>query len=159
MNTETIEEAFEYTYKMPQNSKEAFRVFCALNLISVGAKKKLINNHRANGIIRPHVVKVVSYALEHPELNLIDSVYIDGNCSPNCIFIICMGVQFSYHNVPLNNEVIISFCSSEKNIPIPFDGIKKQPIAMEMFELAKELLSNESIDRAELIERVNRLKK
>ena len=159
MNSLIIERAFGLTLQLPHNSKEAFAMFCALNIISASAKEKMISNDYAYRIVKPRVIDVVKYALEHPELNLVESVFIDSSCNPNCIFIMCMGVQFSFHSVPLNCETIISFCSSEKNKPIPFDGIKKQPIAMEMFELAKELLSNESIDRAELIERVNRLKK
>lgn len=149
-----IEEAFEYTHGMPHNSLEAFRVFCALNVISVGAKKKLVDNHRANGILRPHVARVVTYALEHPELNLLDGVYIDANIKPNCVFIMCMGIQFSYHNIPLDNCTIISFCTSEKNRPIAFDGIKKQPIAEEMFELSKVILANNITDRKTIRERI-----
>lgn len=155
----TIEEAFEYTRGMPQNNLEAFRVFCALNVISVGAKKKLVDNHRANGILRPHVERVVTHALEHPEFGLLDSVYIDTSIKPNCVFIICMGIQFSYHNIPLDNDTIVSFCNSEKNIPIAFDGIKKQPIAEEMFELAKDILANNISDRAFIKERVDFLSK
>ena len=156
----TLYKAIEHiksTRRMPQNEREAFAVFCALNVISVGAKKKLVDNHRANGILRPHVARVVTYALEHPELNLLDSVYIDVSTKPNCVFIMCMGIQFSYHNIPLVNNTIVSFCTSEKNKPIAFDGIKKQPIAEEMFEIAQEMLSNDSIGRPMLIEKVNRL--
>ena len=150
----TIEEAFEYTCRMPQNNLEAFRVFCALNVISVGAKKKLVDNHRANGILRPHVARVATYALEHPELDLLDGIYIDTSTKPNCIFIMCMGIQFSYHNIPLDNNTIVSFCNSEKNRPIAFDGIKKQPIAEEMFELAEEIITNNITDRITIRERV-----
>ena len=149
-----IEEAFEYTRGMPHNSLEAFRVFCALNVISVGAKKKLVDNHRANGILRPHVARIVTYALEHPELDLLDSVYIDVSTKPNCVFIMCMGIQFSYHNIPLDNNTIVSFCNSEKNRPIAFDGIKKQPIAEEMFELSKVILANNITDRKTIRERI-----
>lgn len=154
-----IEEAFEYTHGMPRNNLEAFRVFCALNVISVGAKKKLVDNHRANGILRPHVTRVVAYALEHPELDLLDGIYIDTSTKPNCVFIMCMGIQFSYHNIPLDNDATVSFCNSENNRPIAFDGIKKQPIAEEMFELAKDILANNITDRALIRERVDFLSK
>lgn len=157
MDGRIINETLEYTRGMPQNSIETFAVFCAMNVISVGAKKKLVDNHRANGIIRPHVTRVVTYALEHPELNLIDGVYIDNSCKPNCIIIMCMGVQFSYHNVPLNNDTINSFCVSDKNRPITFDGKRKQPVALEIFEIAKELLSDNNIDRNMLVKKVNSL--
>jgi hypothetical protein len=150
-----IEEAFEYTRGMPQNSLEAFRVFCALNVISVGAKKKLVDNHRANGILRPHVARVVTYALEHPELNILDAIYFDTRTKPNCVFIICMGIQFSYHNIPMDNDIIVSFCNSEKNKLIAFDGIKKQPIAEEMFEFAKDILANNITDRTLIKKRVD----
>ena len=72
-----IDEAFNYTRRMPQNEREAFAVFCALNVIRLGATEKVISNDYANGIAKPHVIKVVAYALEHPELNLIDKVYLD----------------------------------------------------------------------------------
>lgn len=152
-----IIQAKEFTQQMPHNSKEAFAVFCALNVIREGPKEKLISNDYANGITKPHVIRVVTYALEHPELNLIDKVYLDTSCKPNCIFIVCMGIQFSYHNVPLKNETIKAFCNSDKNEPMEFDGIRKRPRAKEMFVIAQDMLSNDSIDRPILIEKVNRL--
>lgn len=159
MDKVIIDEAFNYTRRMPQNEREAFAVFCALNVIRLGATEKVISNDYANGIAKPHVIKVVAYALEHPELNLIDKVYLDTSCKPNCIFIICMGVQFSYHSVPLNNETIISFIASEENQPIKFDKIKKKPMAVELFEFAKEVLANNITDRQIVQEKVSQLSK
>lgn len=152
-----LDKSFKYTQRMPQNEREAFAVFCALNVIREGVKEELISNNYANAITKPHVIKVVTYALEHPELNLIDKVYLDTSCKPNCIFIVCMGIQFSYHSVPLKNETIKSFCSSDKNEHMSFDGIKKRPKAKEMFEIAQGMLSNDSIDRPMLIEKINRM--
>ena len=159
MDKELLSEAFEYTRRMPQNEREAFAVFCALNVIRLGSTEKVISNDYANGIAKPHVVRVVTYALEHPEINLIDNVYFDTSCKPNCIFIMCMGVQFSYHSVPLNNDTIISFIASEKNQPIKFDEIKKKPMAVELFEFAKEVLANNITDRLIVQEKVSQLSK
>ncbi len=157
MDKPLLSEAFNYTRRMPQNEREAFAVFCALNVIRLGATEKVISNDYANGIAKPHVIKVVAYALEHPELNLIDNVYIDTSCKPNCIYIMCMGVQFSYHSVPLNNETIMSFVVSEKNQPIKFDKIKKKQMAVELFEFAKEVMANSITDRMIVQEKVSQL--
>lgn len=151
-----INETFEYTLRMPQNEQEAFATFCALNVIRVGMKEGVVSKEKGYGIAKSYVSKLATFVIENPELKLIDKMFIDTSCKPNCIFFTCMGVQFSYHSIALN-ETLTAFCSSPQNQPIEFDGIRKQSIAEDMFTLAKVILANNITDREWIANEVQRL--
>ena len=151
-----LNDAFNYTLRMPPNEQEAFVTFCALNVIRAGIKKKIVSNEKGYGIVKSYIGKLATYALEHPELKLIDKMYVDTGCKPNCVFFICMGAQFRYHSIAIN-ETLKAFCSSSKNQPIAFDGIRKQPIAEEMYRLANEIVANNVTDHDWGINEVQRL--
>ena len=151
-----INDAFEYTLRMPLNEQEAFATFCALNVIRAGTKEGVVSKEKGYGITKSYVSKLATFIVEHPELKLVDEMYFDNSIKPNCIFFVCMGVQFSYHSIALN-EILTTFCSSPKNQLIVFDGIRKHPIAEEMFNLAKEILANNIIDKEWIANEVRRL--
>lgn len=148
-----IEDAFEYTLRMPENEQEAFATFCALNVIRAGMKKGLVSKERGFGITKSYVTRLASHIVEHPEKKLIDKMYVDTNCKPNCVLFVCMGVQFSYHNIVVK-EPLASFCSSSQNQPIAFDGIRKQPIAEGMYNLAQRILVENITDHEWIIHEV-----
>lgn len=56
------------------------------------------------------------------------------------MYIRCYGVQFSFHNIIIT-ESISAFVDSKSNIPVQWDGVRLQPIAQDLFLLAKDLHS------------------
>ena len=76
MDMTFLNDAFNYTLRMPPNEQEAFATFCALNVIRAGIKKKMVSNEKGYGIVKSYIGKLASYSLEHPELKLIDKMYV-----------------------------------------------------------------------------------
>ena len=122
-----VDGCFEYTLRMPQNEQEAFATFCALNVIRAGMKEGAVSKEKGFGITKSYVSKLATFIVEHPELNLVDKMYFDNSVKPNCVFFVCMGVQFSFHSIAVN-EALTAFSASPQNQPVEFDGIRKQPI-------------------------------
>ncbi len=56
------------------------------------------------------------------------------------MYIRCYGIQFSFHNIIVTNE-IRTFANSELNNPIEWDGVRLQPISKDLFLLAKDIHS------------------
>ena len=156
MFNESINICFEYTLRMPQNEQEAFATFCALNVIRAGMKEGVVSKEKGFGITKSYVSKLATFIAEHPELKLVDNMYLDNSIKPNCVFFICMGVQFSYHSVALN-ETLTAFSASPQNQPVEFDGIRKQLIAGAMFILAKEILDKRITDKEWVANQVRQL--
>ena len=156
LNEEIIDDAFEYTLRMPQNEQEAFATFCALNVIRAGMKEGVVSKEKGYGITKSYVSKLATFIVEHPELKLVDKIYFDNSIKPNCAFFVCMGVQFSFHSVAVN-DTLTAFSASPQNQLIEFDGIRKQPIAEEMFNLAKEILAKKISDKERIANQVRSL--
>jgi len=161
MRTKEVKEALEYVSTVPKTKNEMLLLLSSLTLISAAIKRGEINKGYGYGIIKPLVTKTVCYCLDHPELNLVRDLYYvknedDKKGEGNCIYMRCLGVQFSYHSITTNDQ-IRAFASSPSNIKVHYDATYKQPRALGMYRLAKECLERGIIDEELINNRVLKL--
>lgn len=127
---------------MPNTKNETFVILSAATLVSAGAKLGYIKKSLGYGIVKPTISKLVTYFLE-TGYNLFDALYYD--IVNKCIYINCLGMQFSYHFISETDE-ILRFANSEKNQVIEFERIYKQPKALGLFRLSNECLTKKISD-------------
>ena len=156
-----VKEALEYIKIVPSTKNEMLMQLSSLTLISAAVKLGMINKAYGYSRIKPYVTSLVCYCIEHPEMDLLRDLYYvekDGHdtSNGNCIYMRCLGVQFSYHCITVN-EQISAFAVSPANKPVPYDAAYKQPRALGMYKLAKECLKSNISDEASIAERVSKL--
>ena len=80
---------------------------------------------------------------DNSERNLVDEITYD--IKGQCAYIRCFGIQFSFHNIG-ENHLEGAFVESFKDKEIKWDGVKLQPIALELYHLAMGSTSNNDED-------------
>ena len=133
-----IDEAKQYIQRPIQNNRDAFLRLCSLNLLNAAIKKKEFKDSLSYGYIKPCVSRFVECVISHTDDSYVDEMYY--NSVQKCMYIRCYGVQFSFHNIIIT-ESISAFVDSKSNIPVQWDGVRLQPIAQDLFLLAKDLHS------------------
>ena len=133
---ELIEEAKLNIKQKSQNKDDVFLSLCSLNLLNAAIKKKEYKDVLSYGNIKPPVSKLVELCVTHKDDKLTEGLYYSQ--TEQCMYIRSFGFQFSFHNITITDN-IKRFISSELNIPVKWDGIRLQPIAVELFILAKKL--------------------
>lgn len=133
---ELIEEAKQYIQRPILDKRDAFLKLCSLNLLNAAIKQKEFKNSLSYGYIKPCVSRFVEYVITHTEDSYVNEMYY--NSDQNCMYIRCYGVQFSFHNIIIT-ETISAFVDSKSNIPVQWDGVRLQPIAQDLFLLAKDV--------------------
>ena len=133
-----IDEAKQYIQRPIQDKRDAFLRLCSLNLLNAAIKKKEFKDSLSYGYIKPFVSRFVEYVITHTDNSYVDEMYY--NSEQKCMYIRCYGVQFSFHNIIIT-ESISAFVDSKSNIPVQWDGVRLQPIAQDLFLLAKDLHS------------------
>ncbi len=135
-----IDEAKQYIQIDIQSRNDVFLKLCSLNLLNAAIKDKEYKKELSYAYIKPCVSNLVKSLIFHPENEYADELYYDPK--GQCMYIRCYGIQFSFHNIIVTNE-ISTFANSELNIPVEWDGIRLQPISKELFLLAKDIHSGE----------------
>ncbi|MFR9597349.1 MAG: hypothetical protein SNH79_07220 [Rikenellaceae bacterium] len=142
MTVELINEAKRTTFRTIRSKEDAFIVLSALNLLNAAVKNKENKEYQEiahYGFIKPSVVKFFLQCIDKNNVKYIDEASY--NAKEQCLYIRCLGIQFSFHNIDVIS--IDNFINSLCNKQVSWDGIRLQPIAVELYELAK------SIDRSE----------
>lgn len=149
-----IEEVLIFTKLSPKTSNEMLVGLSALALLNALIKLEDYKAILSYDMIKPSVVNLVNYSLSHPELQLLNNLYYDK--SENCLYVRCLGVQFSYHNVkPIG--LLYKFIESQDNIYMSYDNIRKQPKALSIFRLALECLHSNINDESYINNAINNL--
>lgn len=142
-----LEEIRKYTTITPKNENEMLVCLSALTLLNALVKIKEYKGIVTYGQFKPKVTKLINYVLAHPEIKLVDEIYIDTtNPEANCLYVRCLGVQFSYHGIPING-ILIDFINSMDNIYMVYDQIRKQPRALGVFKFAVKCMESRISDR------------
>ncbi len=135
--TEAINEAKCQLLRTVRTKSDAFIVLASLNLLNAVVKKKEYKDVVSYGLIKPNVSKFILQCIENDQIKFVDEVYYD--IKGQCIYIRCYGIQFSFHNIGIHN--INDFVNSPQNKKVDWDGVRLQPIALELFELAYQNLT------------------
>lgn len=133
-----IDEAKQYIQRPIQDKRDAFLRLCSLNLLNAAIKKKEFKDSLSYGYIKPCVSRLVECVISHTDDSYVDELYY--NSDQKCMYIRCYGIQFSFHNITVTED-ISTFANSELNNPVEWDGIRLQPISKDLFLLAKDVHS------------------
>lgn len=133
-----IDEAKQYIQIEVQSKNDVFIKLCSLNMLNAAIKDKEHKKELSYGYIKPRVSRLVNFLISHFENGYADELYYDAQ--GQCMYIRCYGIQFSFHNIIVTNE-ISTFANSELNNPVEWDGVRLQPISKDLFLLAKDIHS------------------
>lgn len=128
--------AKEQIILLPKKRSELLQVLLSLNLINAALKMKEFKSKEKNaiihyGMLKPKVSRLFNHILENDISNFECNFYI--NTSENCAYIEIDGLQFSFHNITITENLQV-FIDSERNKPQPWQGVRLQNIAGELFE-------------------------
>lgn len=135
MTTNDIEEAMRNVKRAINTKNDSFLVLSSLNLLNAAVKIEEYKDLVGYGFIKPTVSRFIQYCVKNYEHNLIDEICYDARTK--CIYLRCFDIQFSFHNINTSyiDQEIIDLISDK---PAVWDKIRLQPIALELYRLAKE---------------------
>jgi hypothetical protein len=115
---------------------EFFKILASLNLLNAAIKRPEFKKQVSYIEIKGNVSRVLNYLISL-KINKYD---IDFSINPieKCAYIEIFNLQFSFHNIYIN-EKINTFIASERNNIKPWKEIRLQKIAGEIFNLALAL--------------------
>jgi len=123
--------------KMPvQTKQELFLRLCSLNYLNALIKKKEYKSILGYGMIKPQVMHLAMNFVKNDMTGLCDDICFKPE--EDCLFVKCYGLQFSFHHVGVS--VLEEECPELRNDEAEWEGIKLQPIAEPLYELANEMV-------------------
>jgi hypothetical protein len=133
--------------KDPQRKDEFFLNLAAVNLLNAAAKKKEFKEIAKYKDIKRHATYLFSlWVADH---TLAEKASYD--IADKCLYIRCYTLQFSFHFIYDKYQPIVDFIHSDENKPTTWDGIRLQPIATQILELAIDKIENPDSDIQENI--------
>lgn len=146
MNDEVVTKAINIVlYLRPKNEEEVFLMLCALNLLNAAIKVESFKDHLSYDLIKTKASKLVSF-IDNLKKGGISYYY---NKEESCLYFKLGDIVFSFHHVPLINEILkASFVS-----PISWPGIRLQKIAQPLLNYAISSLEDD-IEIKAIIEKV-----
>lgn len=147
-----IQESLDIIHgKDPQNKDEFFLNLAAVNLLNAAAKKKTFKE-----IVKySHIKRQATYlfSLWVADRRLADEASYD--VADKCLYIRCYTLQFSFHYIFDKYEPIVKFIHSEENKATTWDGVRLQPIATEIFNIAVDNIEHPD---SKILENINEIK-
>lgn len=123
--------------KMPVRTKqELFLRLCSLNYLNALVKKKDFKGVLGYGMIKPEALQLAINLMKNNQSSLCEEIYVKEK--EDCLYIRCYGLQFSFHHV--NVKVLVNNYPQLSNDNAKWDGVRLQPIAEPLYDLAKETL-------------------
>lgn len=129
-----VESAWDNRYMKVYNVDDVFYLLCSLNLLNSAIKEKQFKKVIHYGGIKNNVARIVSYLISNPDKQLVEEIWVNPEEGP-CAYIVSNSFQFTFHNIPVN-DVLKSFMDSDKNHVKPWEGIRLQLIASDLFQLS-----------------------
>lgn len=149
-----VEEAIKQIVRAVKTKNDAFLVLCSLNLLNAAVKIDEYKELIGYGLIKPTVSKFIQSCMVINSNEVVDEIYY--NAKERCMYIRCFGIQFSFHNID-TKRISPNIISSISNETVKWDGVKLQPIASELFHLAKEVMENNISDGCDIKQRFQNL--
>lgn len=145
---EIVEQSLDIIHgKDPQRKDEFFLNLAAVNLLNAAAKKKEFKEIAKYKDIKRHATYLFSlWVADH---SLADEASYD--IADKCLYIRCHTLQFSFHFIYDKYQPIVDFIHSDENKATTWDGIRLQPIATQILELAIDKIENPDSDIQENI--------
>lgn len=134
-----VDEAIKQIHRIIRTKNDLFLVLCSLNLLNAAVKIDKYKDLIGYGLIKPSVSKLIQTCLANSSENLVDEIFY--NAKDMCVYIRCFGIQFSFHNIN-TKRISPNIIRSITNETVKWDGIRLQPIALELYFLSKECLND-----------------
>lgn len=134
-----VDEAIKQIHRIISTKNDLFLVLCSLNLLNAAVKIDEYKDLIGYGLIKPSVSKLIQTCLANSSENLVDEIFY--NAKDMCVYIRCFGIQFSFHNIN-TKRISPNIIRSITNETVKWDGIRLQPIALELYFLSKECLND-----------------
>lgn len=137
--------------KDPRDKDEFFLNLAAVNLLNAAAKKKEFKKIAPYKDIKRHATYLFSlWVADH---TLAEEASYD--IADKCLYIRCHTLQFSFHFIYDKYQPIVDFIHSDENKPTTWDGVKLQPIAVDLLNIAVEKIRN---PRGDINNKINEIK-
>lgn len=120
------------------NKRDLFLKLCSLNYLNALVKKEEYKGKIGYGIIKPSVIWTVKTLIKNDLKELCEELAI--NPDDDSVYIRCYGLQFSFHHI--NSKMLTEEWPELTNHETKWDGVRLQPVAKEMYELAKEVVKD-----------------
>ncbi len=147
-----VEQSLEIIHgKDPQNKDEFFLNLAAVNLLNAAAKKK-----EFKGVLQYKYIKrqaTYLFSLWVADHTLADEASYD--IADKCLYIRCYTLQFSFHFIFDKYKPIEEFIHSADNKATTWDGVRLQPIAVDILNVAVDNIDN---PESNILEYINGIK-
>lgn len=121
------------------SAEDLFLFLAAINLLNAAIKRQEYKDLLSYASIKGNVSRLINHLLNIGKKRYGIDFYI--NEEEKCAYVEIRGLQFSFHNININDKVQ-SFINSDKNIVKPWREIRLQRIGGELFRLVLEYHSS-----------------
>ena len=147
-----IEEVLNHAQMEVQKKQELFLRLCALNYLNALVKEKEYKGILGYWMIKPKALQLAIDMMKNGLSGLYEEIYVKEK--EDCLYIRCYGLQFSFHHV--NVKVLVNNYPQLSNDNAKWDGVRLQPIAEPLYDLAKETLE-QGLEDEVAVERIKAL--
>jgi len=141
INVQQVTLAKKIINTRPSSTKELFLILSAMNLINAAIKTKEFKCEIYYGMLKQHLSKLLVNVLDNEQLKFDAQIYIDR--AQNCVYIEIYGLQYSFHNITIY-EQLDNFVNSPQNKPAIWKEIPLQKMAAELFIYAISIIDHTS---------------
>jgi hypothetical protein len=159
MTQQEIKKAIEYVTVInePSSKKEAFLLLASFNLLNAAIKQQDHKKSLSYGFVKTRVIRLFEYLIANYDKHYVERMYYD--VAGKCIYFCCYGMQISFHDLLGRHESIQQFIQSPANVPMPWTGIRLQPVATEIFGLAQRNVEGHIDVSGPVVEILNKARK
>jgi hypothetical protein len=132
---ENIEIAWNNRNMEIKSVEDCFLLVASLNLLNSAIKDKSNRKNIHYGGIKQNVTRLLECLISNN--NLADDFWINTE-ENNCAYVKMYNLQFTFHSIEINNT-LKEFVKSPKNIVKPWEEIRLQKIANDIFVIAQRI--------------------
>lgn len=136
VSQEQVEIAMRDRRLVPNSSVELLYLLSCLNLLNSAVKQKYFKKTIPYPAIKMNVSRIIEFLLDDNNRSLVEDFWI--NKEEQCAYIVSNSFQFTFHNIQIN-EQLKSFVDSPENEIKPWEGVRLQFIASDLFLYAQIL--------------------
>ena len=129
-----LTEALQYATIEVDSKADLFLRLCSLNYLNALVKLPDFKQKLDYGLIKPKALQLAIDLQKFGKKALCEEISVRED--EDCLYIRCMGLQFSFHHV--NAKLLIEAFPELSNPEAKWDGIRLQPVATQLYELGKE---------------------
>ena len=126
--------------EMPKNPDDVLVYLSASTFLNACAKLPEYKKNKGflYGLVKPNISRLIHYLIEDCDERLYDELGFKSEEDLSiCVYIRCLGVQFSYHSITMD-EVLNTYAQSIDNNPGNYDAEYKQPMSYSLYYLARQ---------------------